>query len=230
VYEKLAKWAKEAGIPSSRIEVIENAIDLDRIRKCQPLDLRKEFKIAPGRRCGVVVAGLRSEKGILELIEIMPQLSDRCAVIIIGEEREAGYWNRCQSAISGKGLKDTVILAGARKDAPRIMRSADFGIIPSLSESGPLVLIEYIAAELPFVCTTTGAIATRVAAMNVPGFVPPGHSAKMAQEIGTLLSLSAEQRIKRITAASAAVREFDISYVANRWYQTYSAAIGRMAA
>jgi glycosyltransferase involved in cell wall biosynthesis len=231
VYENLGKWAVRAGIPAAKMEVIENAIDLDRIRNSATMDLHHEFGIPSSLLCGILVAGLRSEKGILELIDAIARIADRCAVIVVGDERESGYLERCKAATRAAKLQENFIFAGERKDAPRLIKSADFAVIPSLSESGPLVLIEYMAAGLPFVCARTGAIAKRVASFGVPGFVAPGDQKGFGQQLAQLLSLTREQRKDRgASAETLALREFDIRRAANLWYRTYASALNQLAA
>lgn len=224
VYSRLAEWAVTAGVPQARTCAIGNAIDLDRLQNALPVNLRVEFGIAEHERIGIVVCGIRREKGILQLLEALPRLCQRHAlqVLLVGGEREAGHVAVCKSKACSLGLGQSVIFAGERSDVARLMKGADFGVIPSLSESGPLVLIEMMAAGLPFVATLVGDIAHRVKKLGGTQFIPPGDPAAMAEALDRLLALPPDTWKARVESGRRLAREqFDVRHAMPHWYRMY---------
>jgi glycosyltransferase involved in cell wall biosynthesis len=224
VYSKLADWAEAGGVPRSRTCAINDAVDLARMQNAQPGDLRSEFGIAEGDRIGLTVCGLRREKGIMTLLDAVARLSGRHAlkVIVVGRETEKGHLAACKAQAFSLGLSDTVIFAGERADVPALIKGADFAVVPSLSESGPLVLIEYMAGGLPFVAALVGDIAHRVDKFGGSQFVPPGDPTALAEAMSHLLSLApADWETRREASRRIAAENFDIRQTLPRWYRMY---------
>jgi glycosyltransferase involved in cell wall biosynthesis len=232
VYSRLADWAVQAGVPRAKTCSIGNAIDLDRVQDTQPANLRSEFGIAETERIGIVVCGLRREKGIPELLDALARLSGRHAVkvLIVGGEREKGHAAACKAKGFSLGLADTVIFTGERADVPALIRGADFGLLPSLSESGPLVLIEYMAGGLPFVATLVGDIGHRVDNLGGSQFVPPNDPAALAEALDRLLSLVPDDwQARRDASRRLALDNFDVRQTMPRWYRMYREALKMIA-
>jgi len=228
VYSKLADWAVRAGVPRAKTCCIGNAIDLERVRDTQAANLRNEFGLAETERIGIVVCGLRREKGIPELLDALARLSGRHAVriLIVGGEREKGHVAACKAKAFSLGLNDTILFTGERADVPALIRGADFALLPSLSESGPLVLIEYMAGGLPFVATLVGDIAHRVDKLGGSQLVPPQDPAAFAEALDRLLALVPDDwRARREASQRLAFDNFDVRQTMPRWYRMYREAL-----
>jgi glycosyltransferase involved in cell wall biosynthesis len=231
VYAKLAAWAANAGIVQHRIHVIENAIDLDRLDfqgASREPRLRQQYGIPAELSLGIVVGGIRPDKGVDVLLSALAGSQHRRAlkIVFIGGERDASYAAACRSQCSFLGLDDNVIFAGQRRDAAALIAEADFAVLPSRSESGPLVLIEYMAAGLPFAATRVGSVGMQVCSAGLPGFVAAGDVAGLTRALDELLRLPPHQRRKRgELGRTVAQRYFDIRRAKTQWYAVYRAAI-----
>jgi glycosyltransferase involved in cell wall biosynthesis len=231
VYAKLADWAANSGIVPQRIHVIENALDLARFdleNGSRDRTLRQQFAIPEELLLGIVVGGVRPDKGLDVLLKSLAQSQHRGTfkIVLIGGERDPAYAAACRMQCRSLGLDDTVIFAGQRADAAGLLREADFAVLPSRSESGPLVLIEYMAAGLPFVATRVGSVGMRACSLGVPGFVTAGDIGGLAQALDNLLRLTPHQRRTRGEAGrEVARRYFDIRRTVPQWYAVYNAAI-----
>ena len=224
VYTKLTAWAEGAGVPAGRLSVIENALNLERLRSAEPADLRQLFSIADNRRIGLVVGGLREDKGIDLLIDAFATSSRReqATLLVVGGPRQTGYKERCQQQVAKLGLTDDILFLGERQDAGCLIQGADFAVIPSRSESGPLVLIEYMAASLPFVATRVGAIAQRAAALGARRLVAAGDVEDLRAALDELLELSPEQLRQRGRHGNElAQQHFDVANTVPRWRELY---------
>lgn len=228
VYAKLLEWAKTAGVPEDRLTLIENALDLCRLRRTAAPNLREELGIPASAPIGIVVGGIRPEKGIDVLLESLARSVYRGAakILVVGGERDAAYLRKCEAQRSALKLEDSVLFLGERYDAASLMRGVDFALVPSRSESGPLVLIEYLANGVPFVSTKVGAISARVSELRVPEFVAPNDPTALADAMDRLLRLDPAQRRERgCIGYEIAAAYFDILQVMHRWYRVYDSAI-----
>jgi len=225
VYPKLGESARSAGVPVEKINVIEYALNFSRIRSAEPIDLRKEFNI-PGhiRTVGLVVGNIRPAKGIDTLLHALSHSTRRDSVVIlvVGGERDPAYAAQCRALQRALRLNQTVIFTGERSDVPRLLHSADFAVMPSRSESGPLVLLEFMAVGLPFVSTLVGNTGHRVSELGVSEFVPKEDPTALAQALDRLLELSPQERKQRgKPGQTIALEHFEIQGAVKNWYALY---------
>jgi glycosyltransferase involved in cell wall biosynthesis len=230
VYERLGEWGSAAGIPADKISVIGNALNLERLRCERGVNLHERFSIAQDIKIGVVVAGIRPEKGIDLLIESVAKSKqrDRFKILIIGGANHLVYAEQCSQNIKRLGLEDIVVFIGKHHQVPELIKHADFALLPSRSESGPLVIIEYLAAGLPIVAFQVGNISKRAVEQGVEGFVPPQDTDAFAHMLDQLLMLSEDQMQKRsLQGLSVAENQFDIRTKMKAWYRVYNKVLKR---
>jgi glycosyltransferase involved in cell wall biosynthesis len=224
VSEKLGQWARNAGVAPSRVDVIGNALDLDRVTAQQAVDIRKEFGLEEQVIAGVVVAGLRYEKGLHVLIDAVSlcHAETEVAFLILGGWRDNEYEVQCRRAVCARGIERSIRFVGERTDARAVARGADFAVIPSLSESGPLVLIEYLAGGVPVVATRVGDVSLRAESLGVQEFVEPGDSGTLGRAINRLLAMSRSERADRgRLGIEVAQRAFNIRHSMPQWHNVY---------
>jgi len=193
VSSDLGSWARtQFGAP---VHVIGNGIDLTRFVDAQPLPRASLLSNATGL-LGVVVGSLRPAKGQLTQLRAAaqsPKAREALYLLLVGEDLGDDYSRECHKAADGLG-PGRVAFLGPRADVPSILKSADLGIVPSHVESGPIVLLEYLAAGLPFVATRTGDIAASVDAEGLGLMVPPGDERALAVALDRVVSLSPQAR------------------------------------
>jgi glycosyltransferase involved in cell wall biosynthesis len=226
VCENLGKWAERAGVATERIFVIENALDLRRLQTTERQDLRASLSVPPSVPIGAVVCGIRHEKGIDFLLEALAVQEHPFHAVIIGPDADPAYATACRALALRLNLKDKVTFLGVRSDVPALLRGCDFALMPSRSESGPLALIEYMAASLPFVSVRVGGIAERTAAGGGILLTPPGDLSAFGAGIHTLLGLTPKERAARGAWGPPFVaREFDIRVTLPAWERAYSCVL-----
>lgn len=229
VYEKLAVWAASAGIPQDKISVIGNALDLTRFRPQSNNALRDQLDIPTETIVGLVICGIREEKGIDLLINAVALIKDPkpFLIVVAGGVRDAHYMQSCKSEIEALGLEDKIVFLGEYNDAWSLAFEADFAIMPSRSESGPLVLIEFMAAGLPFAAFKVGDISQKSALLGVPGFVPPQDVVALSEEIRALIEMPKADRKSRGNLGQTIAREhFDIRAKLQEWISLYNRVSG----
>lgn len=230
VAERSQAWAARAGLPAERVHVIGNALDLTRLQpdSADVLDLRATFKLPADRLIGVQVANVRHVKGIDRMLRVVAasRHRDRVAVLVAGKLGDDAYAAECLQLRDQLDLTDTVHFIGVRGDVPALLANADFALLTSRSETGPLVLIEYACAGLPFVAPHSGDIAGRLASLDVAGFAPVDDESGLTAALDHLLDLSPAERDQRGQhGREVALREFDIRAALPQWYAVYQAAL-----
>lgn len=228
VYDMLTAWARRAGMAAERSTTIPNGVDLARFSSVPAASIRNELGIASTTPVGIMVATLRPEKGIEVMLDAVARSTarGRARILVAGAEADAEYVMRCTARCRELGLEETVSFLGGRSDVPNLLQAADFAMLTSHTESGPLVLIEYLAARLPIVSTRVGDIGRRLATAAVPGFAEAGDAAALARELDSILAASpAERRSRGELGHRVLTQDWDIRSAMPRWYEVYRAAI-----
>lgn len=224
VYESLFTWACSAGVCPERVHVIGNALDLRRLASGATIPAASLPHSLPPHPVGVAVGGIRPEKGtdtLLRALAMVPR--DRAfSVFVIGGMADPDFGLRCTQLCTKLGINDRVMFLGQRSDVLELLQIADFAIMPSRSESGPLVLIEYMAFGLPFVSTRIGEVSNKAERLGLPEFVSPDDPSALARAMVRLLDLPEAVRRRRGEQGREVVRRhFDLRTVMRKWYGLY---------
>jgi glycosyltransferase involved in cell wall biosynthesis len=119
------------------------------------------------------------------------------------------------------GLEETVVFAGFRTDATRLMAGFDAFALSSTYEGLPIALIEAMAVGVPAVVTRVGGT-PEVVADGVHGYlVPPRDPAALAAGLTRMLE-DRPLRDRLGAAAAARAQDFDIRKAVRRMEQVYA--------
>ena len=151
-------------------------------------EVRDRLGVTDGQPLVVCVARLHPQKGLSTLVEASSLLRTSgidLRVAIVGEGPLAG---ELTDQIRARGLEGTVLLAGPSDNAPDELAAADVVVIPSVWESGPLVLAESLVLSRPVVATPVGLV-PEVIREGVSGrIVPIGDARALAAAVAALLA------------------------------------------
>lgn len=194
----LQRWAiQRLGIAPERTAVLGNAIDLRRFESVEPLK-RSELGTIKQPLIAITVANLKAEKNhhlIFRSLAECEELRRNVHVLVVGLDLQDEYSRKCRRTVNEFGLRENVSFLGTRDDIPRLLRTADFGLLASVSESGPVTLLEYMASALPFLATQTGQIAEAVAAQGLQFFVSRQDLKGFAAAFRLLATMNANERL-----------------------------------
>jgi glycosyltransferase involved in cell wall biosynthesis len=144
------------GVPPERIEILPNAIDLDKFSPPTSearLEARRQLGLPLDGPVFVSVATLFPVKDPQTLVEaaalVRATLSD-AQFLLVGEGPLRGALTK---RIEELGLGETVRLLGAQADVRPYLAAADVGLLTSQSEGSSNSLLEYMAMGLPAVVT-----------------------------------------------------------------------------
>ena len=122
-------------------------------------------------------------------------------------------------------LEETVVMAGFRDDAARLMSAFDVFVLSSRYEGLPIALLEAMALGIPAAITRVGGNA-EVVADGVHGLlVPPGDARRLAGAVGRLLGDEA-LRGRLGEAARHRAADFDIRVAVRRMEEVYGELVG----
>ncbi|MDQ2826814.1 MAG: glycosyltransferase family 4 protein [Actinomycetota bacterium] len=200
VDSRLCRWATDVvGMEADHVHLARSGVDLSRFEGVVPVDLRKAFDLAGREVVLVMIANFRQQKDhptvFRALAELGPDLRSRLGIVIVGStSSEIGFYERCMAMVDDLGVGDAVRVAGERGDALALLAGADGAVLASKNETGPLVVLEYMASGLPFVATDTGEITRAVRDLDI-GYTPaPRDHRAMARALAALVALGPAER------------------------------------
>ena len=213
VSKELLEWARtDLGVPKSKSCLLRNAIDLSRFQNIKAENCLEDCS-QPQK--AVMVANLRPQKDHPLLLAALSQSKmarELLHVYFIGADKRDEYSQTVHQMIKDLHLEKNVNIIGMREDIPKILNCADYGLLSSKSESGPLVLLEYLAAGLPFVTTRTGEITSLLSNSNLGLFVEPHDVQGYSLALDRLVSLTPQERQEFLLRSKHLLaKEFDIS-------------------
>jgi glycosyltransferase involved in cell wall biosynthesis len=168
----------DSGVSPAKIDIIYNAIDLDRFNPdtVRREDARKEFSIGDNDFVIGTAGKLNSGKGIFDLLhagDVLKQKYPVLRLVFVGEGPERPKLELEAKRLS---LHDKVIFTGPRKDMERMYAAMDIFALPSHDEGLPTVVIEAMAMAKPVIATSVGGI-PEIVENEVTGILVPPHDA-----------------------------------------------------
>ena len=103
------------------------------------------------------VANLRSQKDHLTLINAFNSLKIKnVSLHMIGKNFQDNYYEKVTWAIENSEKSDRIFYYGTQDNIKELLKQGDVGILTSISEGLPLIILEYALAGLPIICTDVG--------------------------------------------------------------------------
>lgn len=196
VSEGQAAKVRRLGVPSRRIEVIRNAVSVERFGKADPTCRSEMENLFPHKpRTLVGAAGRFSpEKGFGVLVQ--------AARHVVAANPEVGFVlcgdgplrDELTREIARHGLEKHFALPGFRPDLDRWLPSFDLVVLPSFTEGMPNIVLEAFAAAVPVVATAVGGTPEIIEEGKSGFLVPTGDSDAMAAKIISALESKAKRR------------------------------------
>jgi len=160
-------------LPVEKLCTIYNFPEGESYREPQDgIEARKEFGIPADAPVVGIVARLHPVKAIdilfAALVEVRKALP-AVRLLVIGDGPMRGELEKLSDTM---GLADSVIFAGFRSDVPRLIWTANVGVLCSHQEGLSTALLEYMSAGKPVVATEVGGN-TEVVVGGVTGLLVP---------------------------------------------------------
>ncbi|MFA5038115.1 MAG: glycosyltransferase [Candidatus Omnitrophota bacterium] len=153
VSEAVKQMVLEEGVPSSKVEVVYNGVDLKRFDELAKEDV---LEVPEGASLIGCVGNFTETKGQAYLLEAAVKVIEKfpkAYFILAGDGVLKEHLMRKAEEL---GLLDHVVFLGKRGDVPALLKQMDVCVLPSLSEGLSNSLLEYMAAGKPVVATAVG--------------------------------------------------------------------------
>ena len=150
-------------------------------------ELTHEFNIAADKPIILFVGNIIKRKNVDLLIEAKKQMATKANLVIVGDGPHLeALKKKCENDYLD-GKLDNVYFTGSRRDVEDIIPSCDLLVLPSLTESFGLVLIEALACGKPVIGSNIGGI-KEIITEDVGLLIDPNDSKDLANAIDRILS------------------------------------------
>ena len=213
-------------LPPSAAHLVRNWVDVRRF-VIEPANVRGLFRLVGAELVVAVVANLHPPKDHLSALAAIGAVrTPRLGALLIGVASDPAYDVAVRLAIEERGIGDRVAITGPRSDVPALLRGCDLALFASQRESGPLAVLEGLAAGLPTVTTDTGELVAALAPHGVLRIVPSGDRDRLAAELESLAQLPAgERRALGERGRSVVAAEFGVDAAVRQVMAIYEDAL-----
>lgn len=144
VSEELVNWAKEK-------------LKINNVYKLGNIVIKKEFSPLQKTKKGYVIVGnIKPVKNQLFAIQLAITMNEE--LTIVGKIQDYEYYESLVLEINKLNYQEKIYFIHNINNVQHLLNKYKLGLMTSISESGPLVLIEYLSQNLPFVAFNTGEV------------------------------------------------------------------------
>ncbi len=175
------------GIAASRVEVVHDGIDVEKIGHLPAVDMHVEYWLPHGVPVIANVGALVGHKGQRHLIDAMPLVMrdvPDAHLVIFGE---GDLRAPLEKQVKHLSLEKRVLLPGFREDVLALVKSADLFVMSSVTEGLGSAVLDAMAMGLAVVGTRAGGIPEAVVDGETGLLVEPGEPAPLAAAMVRLL-------------------------------------------
>lgn len=195
-----------------KIDVLLNALEGEPVRLTAPEREAVRAELV-GNASGpllLAVGRMTPAKGYPDLLaafKLVVQHVPSARLVIVGDgETMAGV----RALRARLALEDAVVLAGTRKDVPRLLAAADGFVNASNREGTSVAILEAMAAGLPIVATEVGET-SRLLADGCGWVVPARDPERLAAAVVDMLSNPGEARERGQAARQRVLTDFTVA-------------------
>ncbi len=158
VSDELCQWAvKVIKLNENKVDLLPNIV----IKR----EVDQGFTIDDKLRL-VCVCNIHRIKNIEYVIKLVDELirktRSKCSVTIYGNVHDEAYYEYLLSEIGRLGLESNITFVHNCTDIQKELYKYDLALHAAKSETGPLVLLEYVAQGVPFLTYNTGEVIKQV--------------------------------------------------------------------
>jgi glycosyltransferase involved in cell wall biosynthesis len=231
VSEAQATKVRRLGVPSKRVSVIANAVDLDRFADPDPLYRNKLLRAFRQPVAAIVGAAgrLSPEKGFdvfVKAASIVHRTDPKVGFVLFGT---GPCKDRLAEQIKTLGLSGSFAMNGFRPDLDRFVPFFDLLVLPSHTEGLPNVVLEGLAAGVPVVATAVGGTPEIITDESNGYLVPRGSPDALAAKI--VAALASPERLREVSARGRETvsKRFTFSEQARQYQRLLEAIVNATA-
>lgn len=211
----------EIVIPENKVKIIYNGIDLDKIKRIEPVKaIFEKYNVVPnGRKVIINVASHVPEKNINKLIEIVKQLKTKSSndyiLLNIGDQ---GVKNEYENLVNRLKLSKNIFFIGQipNDDIIRFLKSSDIFLMTSEKVIFDLVVLEALACGIPVFVSNEGGN-KEIIKNGENGYLIDIND--IDNIVNQLTSFSYDKRVRNNAIKTANL--FSVSKMANNYFDLY---------
>lgn len=223
-----AEYRRRYGLNPSRIRVLPNWVNVERFGNAgynfDRKYIREKLNIPNDTAVVLFVHRLSRRKGAHLLPEIAAEVTKtRKDVIFLvvgdGPERES-----LKLKVKSLKLEPYVRMAGEvpHRELPAYYRAADVFLMPSEEEGFPHVLLEAMAAGVPYVASDVGGVSEITPSALAAFLVPNGDVAGFSERVSALLAKSPQERAVLAAVEQEWVQQYGIERVLPKFVEFFT--------
>lgn len=202
------------------------SVDTYRDEPDEDYSVREEFDIDRAGPIIAVVGNLNPVKGHDILIEAATQITQRTrpfTILFVGKRLDSrqSYYDDLRQQIKDAGLEETFKFVGWQSNVAGILRDVDLLTVPSLTESGPMVVLEALAAGCPVVTTDVG-IVSESFDRSCAWIVEPDNASSLATALVDALNSPEERERRAANGFKLVTNLFNLERATERHYDLYN--------
>lgn len=217
----IADWLVGMKVPSQKIRVMPNGVDVTRFNPAQVSGLRSQWGIPPTATVAGFLGRFRPEKRIDVLLDgvLALPVASRPDYLVLGGDGPLLPWVQ-QRIEQEPWLRERCRLVGLVQEVPAFLASIDYLLLTSDYEGMPNVVLESMAMAKPVVSTAVSDVPAMI--KGVGFLAQPGRVESVAQALAEIQRLTSEERIRLGQAARAkALDTYEINRAAERFWQAH---------
>ncbi|MBO8181084.1 MAG: glycosyltransferase family 4 protein [Archaeoglobus sp.] len=175
------------GIPSEKIAVIYNFVDIKRFSRHSRTECRKILNLPFDKKIVFGIGRLVERKGYQYLVEAVPYIVEKRKDVVFFIGGKGPLKNYLERQIRELGVEEHVILLGFVPDdtIPVWLKAADIFVMPSTRETFPIVMLEALASGTPFIGSAIGAVPEIITSEEFGLLCEPANPKDLAEKILT---------------------------------------------
>lgn len=214
----LIKWLNPNEEKSERHVVIENGVDLGKIRTAKPYDkkeiINKEY-LKENTKVICMVGRFSEAKDQPTLIKALKKLSDNYHLIFMGD---GALVNKSIQLAANLGISDRTHFLGFRTDMERVLKTSDIIVLSTHWEGLSLASIEALASGKPFIASNVAGVKEVV--KNRGLLFEEGNVSELVSHINNLM-INEELYRMVVQRSLEASKDYDIHNMVDELVQIY---------
>jgi glycosyltransferase involved in cell wall biosynthesis len=218
------EYRRRYGLKAARIRILPNWVNVERFGDTPPKeDCRRQLGLPSDKKIILFVHRLSRRKGahlLPEIIVGVTAMRKDAMFVIVGDgpERE-----NLESRIQNLGLEKYARVVGEvpHRELPAYYRVADVFLMPSEEEGFPHVLLEAMAAGVPYVASDVGGVREFTPPELQQYVVPSGDIRQFSEKIVSLLAMGDSERERIKTIEQEWVRSYGITSIVPQFVKLF---------
>lgn len=220
--EEMEKRVLGLGIPSQKVTTINYATRVEEFKSnIDTKEIKEKFNLNSNYKIVGIVGRLSEEKGhkfFLKAAQRVVSTLPKTKFLIVGEGELRGRLERLTQKM---GLDKDVIFTGFCESLASMLSVIDIFVLASLYETGPITVLEAMAAGKPVVATPVGLVPEAVRHGQTGLLVPPKDAIELSKAIITLLNNEEKARSMGFAGRRLVEMQFSAKSMAQKIENVY---------